>query len=134
MANSHYKTHEELGITFAEYGALFAVRAMLQAGILEHTLRDDCDLKGKHLFNMNHSGKIAHCGSVGCIGGNMAIIMQASRPGNYVYKKSPGSPLYGLFYPTPYDFDTITPKEAAKAISNFLHTGNPHWDNILKTR
>lgn len=33
---TRYKTHEELGVTFAEYGAVFAVKALLEAGVLKH--------------------------------------------------------------------------------------------------
>jgi hypothetical protein len=145
-------SHEKLKITFQEYGALLGVRAMLQVGILEDTL-DVCGLyfkSNKHHFNMDSIGGVKGCGSVGCIGGNMAIIMNPYLGNEYVDSEyinvnseyvseyvttNRSESLSKLFYPPrKYDYNLITSKMALKAIDNFLTTKKPHWEKVLPKR
>lgn len=134
--------HEKRGITFQEYGALLAVRAMLERGDLTFVKGNgiDCTVMqtvagGAHLFTMSHPGAQHECGTVGCIGGYMGGIM--GRIGIPFGHKQEDSPLYPLFYPdtkwkaSQYTWEWITPKVAVQAIDNWLETGRPGWNALV---
>ena len=128
--------HEKLGISFAELGALLGVRNMLAAGLLT---TPDYSAEGCHAFNMNHPGRLSECGSIGCIAGSMAMVMNNSYPQSYTIQFSPDGDrgkekIAALFYPrkSKVDWDLITPTMAVKAIDNFLNYGNPKWETITK--
>ena len=109
-----YKGHEALGITFHEWGALFAFKAIAEAGIV---LKPVCTLPAKtatsldalfrtfpgvHFFNMAHAHSAEECGSVACIGGTVGMICQIPRPKSYVFsfeREKQNHPLSALYYP-----------------------------------
>jgi len=142
-------SHEELGITFAEYGALIGTRYMLAGGVIKHksikSIPRSVDPHvipyKKHVFNMGIACKIAGCGSVSCIGGTMAMIMgitDADKTEDYVACRTGG--LARLFYPAKSDattllqgvrYNDISVQEAIQAIDNFLTTGDAQWDKVL---
>lgn len=126
--------HERLDITFAEYGALLAVREMLKAGVLLH--RPTKYTPAAHVFNMGISCTTNdHCGSVGCIGGTMGLVMglDAGDAAQFVYSASNNTRLRRLFFPNMSSarYRHITPKNAVRAINNFLNPkiANP-WEGI----
>lgn len=134
-------SHEKLGITFQELGALLGFHAMLKYGVASWHSYDattdysDSDAammltrQGQHLFNMGQICKFtAHCGSLGCIGGHMALLMGV-HPRQYTdVDRSPI--LDKLFYPPhPVDFNynEITAEDAVGVIECFLATGHVDW-------
>lgn len=128
--------HEELGLTFAEYGALLGTRAMLAAGALEFEAGADWVEGNKHRFSMNVSCKERDCGTVSCIGGTMALIMGLSwiNASKYVLGIANVTTLRDLFFPPGFSHDAyeaVTPEQAVQAIDNYLRTGSPQWDNVL---
>ncbi|VFU10287.1 hypothetical protein [Methylocella tundrae] len=84
----------------------------------------------------------ADCGSVGCIGGHMALAHGISVRGARRYVQNQAqcdSPLAALFFP---DF-TVNHRHpgwraeacgAARAIVNFLTTGAPDWDGVMQAK
>lgn len=135
-------SHEKLGISFAELGALLAVRTMLATGVLTDAKGRSLPDESEHGFNMNQACQTDGCGSIGCIGGTMGQIMQAGNPARYVKQQDyDHTPLGPLFFPrftkgkrTGQDlpsWDEIKPREAIRAIDSFLATGKPHWQKVL---
>ena len=159
MAKKQYKTHEELGITFAEWGALWGFKAIAEAGIvLKHVpakaqspwilMRE---YPGVHFFDMGMTCKIDGCGSVACIGGTVGMFCQMPNPGGYVNnigdnRDRETSTLEPLYFPKwnnggdvrlkskelgNYGWEKITPEMAAAAVDNFLRTGKPNWNAVI---
>lgn len=133
--------HEKRGVTFQELGALLAVREMLKQGLLEHSLeRQQLDkIKNKHVFSMGNSGECnTSCGSIGCIGGYMSMIMHPDITGNLYVRNYRSHSLNLLFFPpnevAGWDWEKITPKQAIKAIDNWLATGKPQWEKVIPKR
>lgn len=128
--------HEELGLTFAEYGALLGTRAMLERGTLEYEAGRDWVEGNKHLFCMNRACRVKGCGTVSCIGGTMALIMgmDQDEATAYVNKVADGilrEALRCLFFPRGYNYEAVTPDQAVQAIDNYLRTGRPQWASVL---
>jgi hypothetical protein len=127
--------HEKRGITFPEYGALLGTRAMLAAGTLEHGKAcHTVPLPHEHQFDMNKSCFAYGCGTVSCIGGTMALIMGMSPSTARSYVSNSSETLRDLFYPQDLHstkWHRITPRQAVKAIDNWLRTGKPMWKNVL---
>lgn len=129
---------KKLGITQKELNALKRVRDGLREGRYRHV--KNCDLRdaksdGRPIFNMEGSAWNASCGTVGCIGGWMAMSMGMSTlaASDYVHDTSPAA-LHPLFFPHGVDlfhWDRITPKRAARAIDNFIETGDPKWAQVV---
>lgn len=125
--------HERRGVTFQEYGALLATREMLLNGTL--VFSTGCLVrKGVHAFNMKTQGEQQECGSVGCIGGTMAMVM-GKNPTQYVgiggQIGTASRPFHDLFYPSSAgDWSWITPKVAVKGIDNWLRIGKPCWERL----
>lgn len=130
-------------LTKKERAALTAVRDLLDGGLLEYQ-RDvsgfsrwslDAVYRIRRFFNMSVAIGEADCGTVGCIGGWMAANMglTPSQAQAYVYGFEGRGKFNELFFPS-VDNDTsyakITPRQAVKAIDNFLKTGNPRWASI----
>lgn len=149
-------THEQLGITWRELGALLGARELIKNE--KHVAQ--CDYgwygylernPGDHVFNMAECGISEGCGTVGCVGGHMAFILGVpprdyvvSRS-HYLFGQSPleydndrfrcSPALNDLFYPNQNGggclaYRTITTAQAVQAIDNFLATGKPHWDEV----
>lgn len=137
--------HDKRKITFAELGALLGTRTMIANNLIVHVpdpdnMAEQLDGRmeeGEHLFTMEITCKSEGCGSIGCIAGTMALIMGIGVPATYVSKhfhdpEFNTRPIAKLFYPPQrYDYSKITPKQAVKAIDNFLEYGNPKWASIL---
>lgn len=140
-----YKTPEKLGLSFAEYGALLGVRAMLSSHVIKHQAGPKKD--GEIYFDMNHwsqqrcSVNEVHCGTAACIGGSMELILGGS---NNDLTDVARTALYALFFPDHSDTATlkqlsmlsndwakITTKQAIEAIDNFLYTGHARWERVL---
>ncbi len=136
--------HEKLGLSFQEYGALLATREMLKRKDIVHITQEGGQNGKAHVFNMNHTGsKNDACGTISCIGGTMAFIM-GENPDNYVSTGGLNLGLQELFFPD-YDrkkgghshdilYETISAKQAVKAIDNYLKYGSPRWRSILSRR
>lgn len=134
------KTAKQLGLSRKEHNALVKIQDGLASGRYKHIKRDADynwpEYKGKKpLFNMNQACTKGHsCGTVACIGGWMALEMKMSpqEAADFVFNVRSGVPKYRLFYPEDVvdDWDEITPKKAARAIGNFLETGDPQWDKV----
>lgn len=132
--------HEKLGLSFAEFGALLGTREMLKSGALTFAKGQSCPVAGKHLFNMSVASETRECGSVGCIGGTMGQIMgmEPYMAEQFVYKQMRGEPdarpkLTKLFFgPEKLDLETVTVKQAIKAIDNFIKTGDPKWAKVVR--
>jgi hypothetical protein len=141
--------HERRRITFQEYGALLATRALLERNDLKFTPDTGCPLDHKHLFNMATKGKTEECGSIGCIGGTMAMIMGVNifnyveegdrLRDDYVFGdqgySSCSKSLSNLFYPPGQgsdDWKWIKPRVAVMAIDNWLATGKPFYERLKK--
>lgn len=125
-------TARKLGLTKKELEALLAVRDGLASGAYKH-VRNFSDTKSKKpMFNMTQACVSDSCGTIGCIGGWMARQMGLNEieAHDYVYE-TPGK-TYDLFFPKGLngDWDKITPKQAVKAIDNFLETGDPKWPQV----
>ena len=140
-----------LEITPAEHKAAIEIRGLLAADKFHHD--PDVDVDKPNGFNMNVSLEEGECGTTGCVGGWMFLVMQRDRtlPANcyrahdYItkYRSRALSP---LFYPftnrnfrdlldqhgEAYDFpfDLLPPAYAATAIDNFLTTGDPNWPEV----
>lgn len=129
-----YKTHEELGLTFAEYGALLGTRAMLERKVLIHDVNVAFrNVGAKHVFNMSIACETNQsCGSVTCIGGTMGLIMGLGHHNadRYVGKANGG--LRRLFFPPDVlKYAKIKPEWTIKAIDNFLTYGEPRWEKAI---
>lgn len=106
-------------------------------------------------FDMTDPGTIReesrpfHCGSIACIGGHAYLMAHGADvtkvlspdlvndAAMFVNDVDSGSPLYNLFYPFYLDYaedgdwDDLTPREAAKAIDNYLAGAKEPWRGIL---
>lgn len=161
------KTPEELGLTQRTYDALIAVRDKLADGRFRHLtesetteVRKDDNFDG--VFNMNTVYDKAKCGTVGCIGGWMAIqlggrefvdpLMTFDLPSLEARSSSAAArakelwvpqgtyalnPLRSLFYPGVDSdlWDAITPAQAVEAIDYYLETGDAvkAWQVVMET-
>ena len=143
MAKKYKSEHERLGITFAEFGALLGTEAMLREHNLQHTPVRYAQDKHSHKFNMGLACDFNGCGTVSCIGGTMALIMDMNtREDAQAYvgigpgegRHSPA--LKPLFFPPRerllgVEWDNITPAQALKAIANFKKDRHPRWKQII---
>lgn len=88
---------------------------------------------------LDMSRAASDCGSVGCIGGHMALAHGISVRGARRYVQDAAqsaSPLAPLFFPDltankAHPGWRARPAEAAHAILNFLTTGAPDWDAVM---
>lgn len=127
--------HEKRGLSFAEYGALLGTREMLRLGAVEDTYECKLPDDKAHTFNMNVPMIKEGCGTVGCIGGHMALIMgySNSEADNYVTNSQYSRPIGKLFYPDSLEnWEGITPDMGVAAIDNFLKDGNPRWTDVAE--
>lgn len=129
------KTAKQLKLTNAELTALKAVRSGLLRGEYVHAPNpQDMKKSKRRLFNMNYDGAtFFRCGTVGCIGGWMAKEMPEKEMFSIWDAEGP---IKLLFFPGvgADEWDAITPRQAARAISNFLKTGFPKWREVVGNR
>lgn len=73
------------------------------------------------------------CGSVGCIGGTMGLIMGKNAEDSHYYVQNARGNLRNLFFPprSSAEYEAITAKQMLQAINNFLDTGNADWKAVL---
>lgn len=127
------KPHEMLGITEESYNALVAVRNDLESGWIKKARLDGHLRPG---FNMNYWKKgvqlfppaVRGCGTCMCIGGYIE-----EKLGHDLHEHEYVA-MDCLFYPRTLirgDWSSIKPREAVKAIDNFIATGNPHWETAV---
>lgn len=148
---------EELGISPELFEALKRVRYGLANNLMRHVpYEDEIEIPRRFNFNMAYSGREAYnCGTIACIGGWAYIIMNGTRDHDGTYKydnkavsdfvyRPPTPQLRDLFFPgsqngrdevnwgvNKYNYKTITPEQAVKAIDNYLNTGDANWQEIL---
>lgn len=137
MSDTTQAVHERIGLSFPEWIAFIGTREWLQTA--EHNpgrgVFTPID-PHKHEFHMAWACLKEGCGTVGCIGGTMALAL-GKDTWHYVNSQQENRPaLHRLFYPklsngrTP-SFRTITPAQAIKAMYNFENTGDANWDDVL---
>ncbi len=145
MAKKHL--HEKRGISFVELGAMLGVRELLKQGLMEFTGSAHGMIGGQHEFHMACTiQEDGDCGSIGCIGGTMGMLMGMGRnqahnyvmshhSDDYMAGRKPGdpkSPLTNLFYPPmSRNWNKATPAKAIQAIDNWLKTGKANWLKLL---
>ena len=129
MAKKHL--HDKLGITFVELLTLLGVRDALVRGLLVykrgvHESAVAYAAGQSHVFNMQFCGRLnTECGSVGCIGGYMALAM-AENMHDYVNVKRSKALVLLFFPPVSVDFGRVTTDQAVTAIDRFL-VGKKPW-------
>lgn len=133
MLAQNFKTPSELGISDAEFDALYKVLGMLERGeLVHHQYRSSSEkrelIKGFNMAGWPCPGTKDECGTVGCIGGWAEVIGQLHFTPNS-FKR-----LHPLFYPKPRStslYGNITPAQAAIALRSYLTSGDPCWDEAL---
>lgn len=127
--------HEQRSISFVELGALLGVREMLKRDLLEFDGdKSNCPVN-QHKFHMGTTMKVnQECGSVGCIGGMMGMLMGKSTFDSTSYvNASRRMPIGNLFFPPENEnWDKATPAKAVEAIDNWLDTGLAQWSKLLR--
>lgn len=138
------KTANQLGIQEWEFTRLIEVRDLLQTKTLKHSKQGNSFYAVWSLpvgFNMGYAHQYTEgkCGTVGCIGGWMAINQGFNEIETNHYVDMIDGSLKKLFYP-PEDrdesdvyvpYNDITPEQAVQAINNFLYDGDPNWELVL---
>jgi hypothetical protein len=126
-----FLTATELSISERERDVLIKVLGMMESGKIKNSPKKigsfihDLPQTSLDYFNMRYFNKTFECGTVGCILGWARYLAPRTFLFDTDYDESP-SPLRVLFFEFPRD-KTITVKIAAKALRNFLTTGQPQW-------
>jgi hypothetical protein len=118
-------------LTKKEINALRWLRDNLRRGTIKHTpsfqgwtrgLRIKTRLSFTRYFNMGYWASRDGCGAVCCIGGWVeGRLKQTLRPSFFEHA-------HLLFYPDNImNYNKVTPKQAARAIDNYLKHGEPRW-------
>lgn len=115
--------------------------ALLEMDLSKQTVTFNVALsqvKGPYFFSMSQwRSKVrertsdTECGTVCCIGGLCEIILQDRLT---IEELTDADALFfpiGYVSPTGDPMSEITQSQAAKAIENFLDTGDPKWEGIL---
>jgi hypothetical protein len=123
-------------ISDAEFEAAVKLLGMLERGELKnHYCLQQIDGTRRYNpqipngFDMQCAGLRTDCGTVACIGGWMAILMDRDMA-TYVYSISPESSLWKLFWSC--TDNALSTEKAATAVRNYLTFGNPRWDEVLR--
>jgi hypothetical protein len=134
MLARSFKTATELNLTEEEHGALIQVLYALERGELKHApdskFGNFCDIIPRPtLFHMRMIFGESDCGTTGCILGWAKTFARNHR----LFQGNFWGMLGELFgYDRPHIWDA-TPEQAAQALSNYLTTGAPRWDEIIPT-
>lgn len=131
MLAQNFKTPAKLRITDAEFEALTRVLGMLERGELVdatcQTRSGEPDIIPNG-FCMHWSGTQTDCGTVGCIGGWVAVLMGVNM-NDYVNTKF--SPNLRELYWFSAAYNKATVATAAIAVRNYLTHGEPRWAEAL---
>lgn len=134
MLAQNFKTAAELDITEKQKRALMKVLVLLETGKMEHVpnykpVMGKPDDKFTGHFNMMVWGENCECGTVRCIGGTAEIVGDVDFSGVIGQCTSP---LYRLFFPPGHisTWDKYTDQHAARALRNFLTTGEAQWESV----
>lgn len=135
----------KLQITQVQLRALLLTYVDLQFGVLAPFPKDIDKVKNNKLieswtpklFDMSAVVKQTPCGTAVCIGGDMAYHAGFTENNWHKFTRNvEHKPIWNLFFPEELPVSkrwfTITPKQGAKAIENFLATGKPDWKNAVK--
>lgn len=128
------KTAEELMITEDQRCALVKALAFLQEDKIKYHPLEGPILgygdKGKvDYFNMRAWRRKYDCGTVCCIGGTAQALSGTSFPNASVFENQN---LHNLFYPNNQKAWNATPRQAARALSNYLSTGRASWQTAMR--
>lgn len=142
------QTAAQLDISDVEFDALKVVSEGLRTGKYRHIIQpfDSVEANTGPVFNMAIAYDNYSCGQAACIGGWTALTMgiPPDEADDYVYSKEkqyddatdqvikPAALIKSLFFPgDDWEYEDITPVQAATAIDNFLDCGDPKWKAIL---
>jgi hypothetical protein len=129
------KSYKELGITFQEFGALLGVRCMLANGSLH---KGPPTNQEPITFDLAYACRQDGCGSIGCIGGSMGLVMGMTHYTAHDYVMcNKSEPLHELFFPQgdsrwSHDYHKVTEEMAVEAIDRFLNGKKPWTATNLK--
>lgn len=132
MLAQNFMKPEALGVSRAEWSALAAVLGMLERGELCH----GNEAVGQ-AFCMSATFAKDDCGTIGCIGGYVAMLMGESSPDDYICQYRDSGALTKLYFPRKPDggllptLYQVTTEQAAIALRNFLATGEPDWREAI---
>lgn len=136
MLAQNLKTADALRISKAEFDAHVTVLRMLERGEFVHTpsVREPTKQYG---FNMGHTGTRTSCGTVACIGGWVAFLLNRNPS---VYVDSALGERMKLYFPNHFHDETgigdgelcnITMEQAAIALRSYLTHGEPRWAEAI---
>jgi hypothetical protein len=123
MLARSFLSADDLDLTKQQRDAMIAVLHMLERGELVHVPNSSTVPNG---FNMAFEWAETECGTVGCIAGWCDVI-----GGTEFIRDAWPESLVKLFAPPSMDWPTITPAQAAIALSNFLTMGEPRWAEAM---
>lgn len=131
MLAQNFKTPADLDIREDEFSALVTVLGMLERGELQFGISGEGER-----FCMSAVFFRTKCGTVGCIGGYVARILDDADPEEYAYCGRSNA-LSSLYFPRYEggrlrdDLSDITTAQAAQALRSFLTSGEPRWAEAL---
>ena len=137
MIPNEFKSAEQLYLSEKQKEALVRTLELLENGKLLH-VRDFCpeiDKKGEKFtghFNMAYWRAKDSCRTVACIGGTAELIsgVKFLDPNKFIGGHFPPK-LNELFFRPTGHFNSKTPAQAAKALRNYLTTGDAQWSTVL---
>lgn len=132
MLTRTYKTATELEIPQKLFDALLKVRDILESGkLVHHPISFPTIPNG---FNMLDWKTRDECNTVACIGG-WAEMFAGEKFNSDRFTEG----FYRLCYPKSlpgdrynYNYDKITTAQAARAITNYLTTGDSKWQEVRR--
>lgn len=135
-----FKTPRQLGLKRRQFCALVKTLDALENDRIRH-IKNIYDLPyGPETdqpsgFNMNSWNVSCSCGSVCCIGGSAELLGNLDKNELSDLAEEEHTPLYDLFFPHgPWDWNTIKPRQAARALRNYLTYGGPRWCEAMRGR
>lgn len=138
MLAQSFKTAEELYIPEEWKNALIKTLVLLETDKIVridlhnerfHSMMGRGELQFTGHFNMGTWGSACKCGTVACIGGTAELIGNV----RFDHWKVPRN-LFRLFYPDlndVRDFGEITIEQAARALREYLTTGDANWKQVV---